>query len=94
MIKQTIAMKDYSKELEENIREYELVSSMSEEQACEYLNSNSKAEALEAVQCEIDFYKSEVEEYLREIEEENEEPTYGLDPAFGSWSDYYRYMYG
>ncbi len=29
-----------------------------------------------------------------ELAEREEEETYGLDPAFGSWADYYRYMYG
>lgn len=74
-------------ELDKLMQEFSLVSSMSEAQACEYLNSDSKADALEAIQCEIDFYKSEVEEYQSEIDQENEEPNYGLDPAFGSWAE-------
>lgn len=74
-------------ELDKLMQEFSLVSSMSEAQACEYQNVDSKADALEAIQCEIDFYKSEVEEYQSEIDQENEEPNYGLDPAFGSWAE-------
>ena len=74
-------------ELDKLMQEFSLVSNMSEAQACDYLNTDSKADALEAIQCEIDFYKSEVEEYQSEIDQENEEPTYGLDPAFGSWAE-------
>lgn len=74
---------DYREKLEENVSEYALVSAMSEESACEYMNSNSKEDALEAIQCEIDYY----EESLRELESEDEvTSSYNLDPAFSSWS--------
>lgn len=76
-------MEDYREKLEENVSEYALVSAMSEEAACEYMNSNSKEDALEAIQCEIDYY----EESLRELESEDEVTSaYNLDPAFSSWS--------
>lgn len=53
--------------------ELEQVESMSELQACEYSNTDSKSDALEAIQCEIDYY----EDAIRELESEYEE--YSVD---------------
>lgn len=63
--------------------ELEQVERMSELEACEFGNTNSKQEYLECIQCEIDYY----EESLRELESEDEVTSaYNLDPAFSSWS--------
>lgn len=53
--------------------ELEQVESMSELQACEYSNTDSKSDALEAIQCEIDYY----EDAIRELESEDED--YSVD---------------
>ena len=53
--------------------ELELVESMSELQACEYSNADSKSDALEAIQFEIDYF----EDMIRELESEDEE--YSVD---------------
>lgn len=74
-------------ELDKLMQEFSLVSNMTEPQACEYQNVDCKADALEAIQCEIDYYKSEIEELQAELNEEDAEPTYGLDPAFSSWKE-------
>ena len=41
-------------------------------------------------------YEAQIEKQceLQEREEEGYQSEPGLDPAFSSWSDYYRYMYG
>lgn len=78
-------------ELSKLYEELEQVESMSELQACEYSNTDSKSDALEAIQCEIDYYEDELREIQSELEKEEDD---GLDPAFGSWSDFYQYMYG
>lgn len=56
---------------------------MSEQQACEFCNTNSKAEAVEAYKTEIALFKMQLEEL---DEEEAREESDGLDPAFSSWS--------
>ena len=71
--------------------ELELVESMSEEEACEFGNTNSKQEYIECIEEEIKYYQSELDEIQAELEKEEYD---GLDPAFGSWSDFYQYMYG
>lgn len=76
-------MEDYREKLKENINEYALVFAMTEEAVCEYMNANSKEDALEAIQCEIDYYRSKVEEKM----EESDWRTAGLDPAFASWEE-------
>lgn len=73
---------NYQEELNDLLAKYSLVSAMTEEQACEFMNADSKEEALEAIQEEISYYRCKVEE--KELEERG---TYfgGLDEAFGSW---------
>ena len=71
--------------------ELELVESMSEEEACEFGNTNSKQEYIECIEEEIKYYQSELDEIQAELDKEEDD---GLDPAFGSWSDFYQYMYG
>ena len=71
---------DYSAELEKLYSELEQVESMAELEACEFCGADSKDEALEAIQCEIDYY----EDALREEEQED---SFGLDPAFSSWAE-------
>lgn len=42
-----------------------------------------------------EYYREErAYEAQIELQEREEETDPGLDPAFSSWSDYYRYMYG
>lgn len=63
--------------------ELEQVERMGELEACEYSNTDSKLDALEAIQCEIDY----CEDAIRELESEDEVTSaYNLDPAFSSWS--------
>lgn len=53
--------------------ELEMVERMGELQACEYCNADSKSDAIEAIQSEIDYY----EDAIRECESEDEE--YSVD---------------
>ena len=71
-------------ELDRLMQEFGLVSLMDEAQACEYMNADSKADALEAIQENIDFYRSQVEELESEYDEDAESDN-GLDMAFSSW---------
>lgn len=73
---------NYQEELNNLLTEYSLVSAMTEEQACEFMNADSKSDALEVIQEEIDYYRCKVEE-----EELEETGSYlgRLDEAFGSW---------
>lgn len=60
-------------ELSKLYEELEQVDRMSELQACEYSNTDSKSDALEAIQFEIDYF----EDMIRELESEDEE--YSVD---------------
>ena len=76
---------EYQNELNNLYIELEKVERMSELEACDFCNADSKQDALEAIQSEIDYY----EEAIRENEESEEIPEcscYHLDPAFSSWS--------
>lgn len=77
-------LKKSQEELGRLMQEFELVSLMDETQACEYMNAESKADALEAIQENIDFYKTQVEELESEYDEDAESDN-GLDMAFSSW---------
>lgn len=70
-------------ELDKLTLELARVELMSEQQACEFCNTNSKAEAIECYETEIALYKMQLEEL---DEEEAREESDGLDPAFSSWS--------
>lgn len=78
-------------ELSKLYEELAIVESMSEEQTCEFGNTNSKQEYIECIEEEIKYYQSELDEIQAELDKEEDD---GLDPAFGSWSDFYQYMYG
>ena len=56
-------------ELSKLYEELEQVDRMSELQACEYSNTDSKSDALEAIQFEIDYF----EDMIRELESGDEE---------------------
>ena len=71
------------RELDRLTLELARVELMSEKQACEFCNTDSKAEAIEAYETEIALFKMD----LQELEdEEAREESDGLDPAFSSWS--------
>lgn len=70
-------------ELDRLTLELARVKMMNEQEACEFCNSNSKAEAIEAYETEIALFKMQLEEL---DEEEAREESDGLDPAFSSWS--------
>ena len=73
---------NYQRQLDELYSELEMVINMSELEACEYGNCDSKQEHLEAIQEEIDY----CEEKIRELESEDVVTSaYNLDPAFSSW---------
>lgn len=71
------------RELDKLTLELARVKMMDEQQACEFCNSDSKAEAVECYETEIELYKMQLEEL---DEEEAREESDGLDPAFSSWS--------
>ena len=72
---------NYRSELDNLYIELEKVENMSELEACEFCGSDSKEDALEAIQCEIDYYES----MLRDNEQDDDDFRHGLDPAFSSW---------
>ena len=74
---------EYQNELNNLYIELEKVERMSELEACDFCNADSKQDALEAIQSEIDYY----EEVIREDEsdEMSECSGYHLDAAFNSW---------
>lgn len=57
---------DYQRNLDELYNELEMVIKMSELEACEFGNTNSKQEYLECVQSEIDYCEIQI----RELEDE------------------------
>lgn len=78
-------------ELSKSYEELEQVERMSELEACEFGNTNSKQEYIECIEEEIKYYQSELDEIQAELEKEEDN---GLDPAFGSWYEFNQYMYG
>ena len=78
-------------ELSKLYEELEQVERMSELEACEFGNTNSKQEYIECIEEEIKYYQSELHEIQAELEKEEDN---GLDPAFGSWYEFNQYMYG
>ena len=78
-------------ELSKLYEELEQVKRMSELEACEFGNTNSKQEYIECIEEEIKYYQSELDEIQAELEKEEDN---GLDPAFGSWYEFNQYMYG
>lgn len=62
--------------------ELENIKAMSEQQANEFCNTNSKKEAIEYYETEISLFKMQLKEL---DEEEAREESDGLDPAFSSW---------
>lgn len=78
-----MSRKEYQNELNNLYIELEKVERMSELEACDFCNADSKQDALEAIQSEIDYY----EEVIREDEsdEMSECSGYHLDAAFNSW---------
>lgn len=78
-----MSIKEYQNELNNLYIELEKVERMSELEACDFCNADSKQDALEAIQSEIDYY----EEVIREDEsdEMSECSGYHLDAAFNSW---------
>lgn len=70
-------------ELDRLTLELARVKNMTEQQACEFCNTDSKAEAVEAYETEIALFKMDLQELE---EEEAREESDGLDPAFSSWS--------
>ena len=71
------------RELDNLTSELEKIKTMSEQEACEFCNVDSKAEAIEAYETEIALFKMDLQEL---DEEEAREESDGLDPAFSSWS--------
>lgn len=71
------------RELDRLTLELARVELMSEQQTCEFCNTDSKAEAVEAYKTEIALFKMDLQEL---DEEEAREESEGLDPAFSSWS--------
>ena len=78
-------------ELSKLYEELEQVERMSELEACEFGNKNSKQEYIECIEEEIKYYQSELDEIQAELEKEEDN---GLDPAFGSWYELNQYLYG
>ena len=70
------------RELDKLTLELARVKMMNEQEACEFCNTDSKAEAIEAYETEIALFKMD----LQELDEEAREESDGLDPAFSSWS--------
>lgn len=77
-------------ELDRLTLELARVKMMNEQEACEFSNSNSKAEAIEAYETEIELFNMQLEEL---DEEEAREESDGLDPAFSSWSQVFGMFY-
>lgn len=61
-------------------KEYKSVMCMSEEDACIYCNTDSKEDALQSIQDEIDYLESKDDDCSF-----GEATNYHLDEAFGSW---------
>lgn len=57
-----MSRKEYQNELNNLYIELEKVERMSELEACEFCNADSKQDALDAIQCEIDYYESQMKE--------------------------------
>lgn len=76
-------------EIQENLeklsQELEQVKDMSELEACEFCGTDSKADGIEGIQLEIEFYQKSLKQIQDELDEEDREPDYGLDGAFSSW---------
>lgn len=73
------------RELDKLTLELARIELMNEQQACEFCNTDSKAEAIEAYNTEIALFKMDLQE-LDEEERSRQEDNGGLDPAFSSWS--------
>lgn len=74
------------RELDRLTLELARVELMSEKQACEFCNTDSKAEAIEAYETEIALFKMDLQELDEEDARASIEDNGGLDPAFSSWS--------
>lgn len=82
--------KKIERELNELTTELEQIKNMNEQQACEFCNTDSKAEAIEAYETEIALFNMQLEEL---DEEEAREENDGLDPAFSSWTEVFGMFY-
>lgn len=81
-----MSIKEYQNELNNLYIELEKVERMSELEACDFCNADSKQDALEAIQEEIDYWENQVRELEDEESDEMSECSgYHLDPAFNSW---------
>ena len=78
-----MSIKEYQNELNNLYIELEKVERMSELEACDFCNADSKQDALEAIQSEIDYYEEAIRE--DESDEMSECSGYHLDAAFNSW---------
>lgn len=78
-----MSRKEYQNELNNLYIELEKVERMSELEACDFCNADSKQDALEAIQSEIDYYEEVIRE--EESDEMSECSGYHLDAAFNSW---------
>lgn len=78
------------RELDKLTLELARVKMMDEQEACEFCNVDSKAEAIECYETEIALFNMQLEEL---DEEEAREESYGLDPAFSSWSQVFGMFY-
>lgn len=81
------------RELNELTTELEQIKNMSEQQACEFCNTDSKAEAVEAYETEIALFKMDLQELDEEEARASINDNGGLDPAFRSWDEVFGMFY-
>ena len=81
------------RELNELTTELEQIKNMNEQQACEFCNTDSKAEAIEAYKTEIALFKMDLQELDEEEARASIEDNGGLDPAFRSWDEVFGMFY-
>lgn len=81
------------RELDKLTLELARVELMSEKQACEFCNTNSKAEAVEAYKTEIALFKMDLQELDEEEARASINDNGGLDPAFRSWDEVFGMFY-
>lgn len=83
---------DLMSDLNELATLYKKIERMSEKDAQEEMNTNeSKSQILMYLQEDMDELQEQIDEIEASFDEEEQEPWYraGLDPAFGSWREYY-----
>ena len=81
---------EIEQELNRLYRDLDTTYNSDEETACLLFNADSKAEAIQAIVDEIDFH----EDWLKELDEENNVYDLWDDHGFASEADYNHWRYG